>query len=172
MESIFMDEELSRYNLDGKWNDYIGVQKEVLDVLRVEKGFTYGEIINKQTGMCIRINAKGIKETLGPGKRFQALPKRLKQYKIATLVHLRSIIENAELIMDKVPNYHYKNQDTFAYFESQMEINQELVSVRITVKKKISSNWFWMHNINEMKKVPNYSTHLLDGIKRDSELLS
>ena len=39
MISIHVDEELGRYNLDGKWNDYIGVQKEVLRVLREQKYF-------------------------------------------------------------------------------------------------------------------------------------
>ena len=38
MESISMAKELSLYNLEGKWNDYIGGQKEVLRVLR-EIGF-------------------------------------------------------------------------------------------------------------------------------------
>lgn len=33
MESINMKQELSIYNLEGKWNDYIGIQKEVLRVL-------------------------------------------------------------------------------------------------------------------------------------------
>lgn len=36
MENISMEKELSLYNLDGKWNDYTGVQKEVLQVLRKE----------------------------------------------------------------------------------------------------------------------------------------
>lgn len=78
MEKICMNEELMRYNLTGKWNDYIGVQKEVLNVLRKEDFFTESEVINVQTGMLIKINAKGIKETIGPGMRFQALPKKLK----------------------------------------------------------------------------------------------
>lgn len=76
MEKICMNEELMRYNLTGKWNDYIGVQKEVLNVLRKEDFFTESEVINVQTGMLIKINAKGIKETIGPGMRFQALPKK------------------------------------------------------------------------------------------------
>ncbi|MBO5336185.1 MAG: hypothetical protein J6A94_03530 [Lachnospiraceae bacterium] len=100
MESISMEKELSRYNLEGKWNDYVGIQKEVLRVLRQEGFFMDNEIINKKTGMLIKINTKGIKETLGTGKRFQALPKKLKQYKIATLLHLKQIIENAELLAD------------------------------------------------------------------------
>ena len=85
MESISTKQELSMYHLEGKWNDYVGVQKEVLRVLRKEGFFNDNEVINKRTGMHIKINTKGIKETLGTGKRFQALPKILKQYKIATL---------------------------------------------------------------------------------------
>ena len=70
MESVCKKDELLRYNLEGKWNDYIGVQKEVLKVLRKENFFTDDKVINHQTGMVIKINAKGIKETIGPGKRF------------------------------------------------------------------------------------------------------
>lgn len=117
MKNICMEEEMAFYNLDKKWNDYVGVQKEVLKALRSVNYFENGEVTNKATGMDIKINAKGIKETLGSGNRFQALPKRMKQYKIAT-------------------------------------------------------NWFWIHHIDEHKKVPNYSTHPKDGIKRDSELLT
>lgn len=59
----------------------------------------------------------------------------------------------------------------FAYFYNEILIDEEVIRIRISVKKKIGSNWFWIHNIDENKKVPNYSTHLKDGIKRDSELL-
>lgn len=85
MEKICMQDELLHYNLEGKWNDYIGVQKEVMNVLKEGDFFVDSEVTNKQTGMIIKINAKGIKETIGPGMRFQALPKKLKQLKIATL---------------------------------------------------------------------------------------
>lgn len=109
--------------------------------------------------MLIKINTKGIKETLGTGKRFQALPKKLKQYKIATLLHLKQIIENAELLADYVENKHEKNGYMFAYFANEILLDDKVVSIRISVKKKISSNWFWIHNIDENKKVLNYSTH-------------
>ncbi len=171
MKNICMQEELFRYNLEGKWNDYIGVQKEVLNVLRKEKYFT-DDVINMKTGMRIRINAKGIKETTGSGKRFQSLPKLLKQYKVVTLRYLKEIIENAELIADDVKNIDQKNGYTFAYLKNEILIDGKELTVRITVKKKISSNWFWIHNIDENKKVPNYSTHPEDEIKRDSELLN
>ena len=109
MESISTKQELSIYHLEGKWNDYVGVQKEVLKVLRKEGYFSENEVINKKTGMRIKINTKGIKETLGTGKRFQSLPKILKQYKIVTLRYLRQIIEDAELIADNIENIHEEN---------------------------------------------------------------
>lgn len=37
---LHLDEELQKYNLEGKWNDYIAVQKEVLRVLRAENFLT------------------------------------------------------------------------------------------------------------------------------------
>ncbi|MBE5851797.1 MAG: hypothetical protein E7299_02405 [Lachnospiraceae bacterium] len=159
MESINMVEELSRYNLEEKWNDYIGVQKEVLKVLRKEAFFANNDIINRKTGIHIMINAKGIKETVGAGKRFQALPKTLKKYKIATLRHLKKIIESAELIADNIENYHDVSGDTYAYLRNELIIDGEVVSIRISIRKKVTSNWFWIHNIDEKKKVPNYSTH-------------
>ncbi|MBE5881643.1 MAG: hypothetical protein E7289_05010 [Lachnospiraceae bacterium] len=159
MKKICMAEELARYNLDGKWNDYVGVQKEVLRVLRKEEFFTKEEIINRKTGISVKINAKGIKETLGTGKRFQMLPKTLKKYKIATIKSLKWIIENAELIKDDVENIHEKNGYNFAYFRGELVIDDSVLKVRITVKKKIGVNWFWIHNIDQKEKVPNYSTH-------------
>lgn len=153
MEKICMNEELMRYNLTGKWNDYIGVQKEVLNVLRKEDFFTESEVINVQTGMLIKINAKGIKETIGPGMRFQALPKKLKQLKIATIHKIKWIVRNAELIKDDVPDYHHEEGYTFAYLMAKIMIDGKVVSIRITVKKKIAVNWFWIHNIDELKSL-------------------
>jgi len=159
MISISMEKELSLYNLEGKWNDYIGVQKEVLKVLREESFFEEKEVKNAATGMHIIINAKGIKETLGTGNRYKILPKKLKQYKVATIRYLKMIIENAILMEDNVENVHEKNGYMFAYFYNDILIDEEIVRIRISVKKKIGSNWFWIHNIDENKKVPNYSTH-------------
>ena len=39
---------------------------------------------DQESGMEIRITAKGIRETLGNGNRFQTLPKKLKIKKVAT----------------------------------------------------------------------------------------
>ena len=58
---INLYEEIATYNLDGKWNDYIGVQKCVITVLKDEGFFEGNEIANEESGIIIRITAKGIK---------------------------------------------------------------------------------------------------------------
>lgn len=88
-------------NLEGKWNDYIGVQKEVPDVLSGEHS-------------------------------------------------LKKIVENAELVEDNMPDYHHKDGYTFAYLVAKIMIDEDVVNIRITVKKKIAVNWFWIHNIDEL----------------------
>ena len=162
MESICMAKELSLYNLEGKWNDYIGVQKEVIRVLREIGFFSEKEVCNRETGISILINAKGIKETLGAGLRFQALPKKLKQYKVTTLRYLKRIIENAELIADEVDNFHEENGFLFAYFKSEILIDGKKILIRIAVKKRVSSNWFWIHHVDENEK----SSKLLDPARK------
>lgn len=162
MEYICTENELSLYNLEGKWNDYIGVQKAVLQVLREEGVFTNNEVVNEKTGMHIKINTKGIKETIGSGKRFQALPKKLKQYKIATIRYLKQIIEGADLLSDNIENFHEQNGYLFAYLSNEVMIDGKVISIRISIKKRVSSNWFWIHNIDENKKVLNNSTHSVE----------
>lgn len=65
--------EIASFGVEKKMNDYIGVQKVVLPEL--EKQDFFREIVNEETGMVIEITRKGVKETLGSGKRFQSLPK-------------------------------------------------------------------------------------------------
>jgi len=160
MVKINKEHELSRFNLNQKWNDFIAVQKEVISSLKQEGYFDNTNVINKNTGMIIRVTTKGIKETLGAGKRFQSLPKIIKENKIATIRSLKWIIEDAELIADDVENIHNENGYKFAYFSSRILIDEELYYVRISVKKKIASNIFWIHNIDERK-----SSELLDPSK-------
>lgn len=158
MVSINTEEELSLYNLEGKWNDYIGVQKEVLKVLKNNSFFVKNIVLNQKTDLGIKINPKGIKETLGAGKRFQKLPKRFKMYKVATLSKLKQIIQTAEVLEDEVPNYHVNGMYTFAYLKNEIIIDGEVVVIRISIMKRVDSNWFWIHHIDEKKKVLNYST--------------
>lgn len=149
MISINTAEEISLYDLEGKWNDYIGVQKEVLKVLREEEYFTESNITNIQSNMCVRITTKGIRETLGNGNRFKALPKKLKVLKVATIRSLPKLIETGTLIADNVRNIHENEGFKFAYIVNELQIDDELVKIRIAIKKKVTTNYFWIHNIDE-----------------------
>ncbi len=152
MISINTKDELSLYNLEGKWNDFIAVQKEVISVLKAEMYFNDNIVNNINSGLNIKINPKGIKETIGAGKRFQRLPRKLKEYKISTLRYLKRIIKTAELLVDDVPNYHVEGIYSFAYLKNEIIIDGEMVDVRISVMKRIDCNWFWIHHIDEKGK--------------------
>ena len=130
-------------------NDYIGVQKSVLPILESE-GF-FGEATNEETGMVIDITKKGIKETLGSGKRFQTLPRKLKELKLATIRSLPDMIRKAHLVEDNVANSHGKSP-SYAYFTVDTDINGVPFTVRIDVKKTSAKNKFWLHNIDITEK--------------------
>ena len=149
---INYNEELEKYDLDGKWNDYIAVQKEVLRVLRADEFFNNNVITNKETGMQITISPKDIRETLGNGNKFQRLPKDLKEYKVVTINGLKEIIVNAWLEEDNVANIHIGREDKFAYFRNIVIIDNKKVLIRISVKKKVGSNHFHIHHIDINKK--------------------
>lgn len=149
-----VQEEISSFGLEGKMNDYIGVQKSVLNILEQEKFFT--EVINEESGMIIEITKKSIKETLGNGKRFQNLTRGLKELKIATLRSLPKLIRIAHLKQYEVPNFH-GNAARYAYFIVEAQINALDVSIRIDVKKTSAKNKFWLHMIDLNEKKPNYS---------------
>ena len=145
-------EEIASYDVGKKWNDYVGLQKRVIDTLREEGFFENNVVENVESGMRIRITAKGIKETLGAGKRFQSLPKTLKELKIATLRFLPEIIKQGKILEDNVENIHKKEDYLFAYILSNIVIDNEEYRVRVSVKKKVASNLFWIHHIDYMKK--------------------
>lgn len=147
--NVDLDEELKKYNIENKLNDYIAVQKAVVNHLK-ETGFfdKNSTVVNEETGMQIRINPRGIKETLANGKRFQSLPRELKKLKIATIEQLPEIIKRGELIEDNIENTHGENS-LYAYFETPVEINggNYKVRVRVNIRKTIETNKFWIHNV-------------------------
>ena len=149
---IKLCEELASYDVDKKWNDYIGLQKSIIDTLRSEGFFENNVVENMESGMLVRITTKGIKETLGAGKRFQSLPKVLKELKIATLRYLPEIIKKGIILEDNVENKHKTEEYLFAYIMSNVVIDNEEYRVRISIKKKVASNLFWIHHIDYMKK--------------------
>jgi len=151
--TISLQEELTTYNLEGKWNDYIGVQKCVIGTLKEEGFFKNNVVVNEKSGMPVRISTKGIKETLGKGKRFQNLPKVLKQLKIATLRYLPQVIEEGCMLADDVPNVHGESA-LYAYIMSDVFIDGARYGIRVAVRKRIGDNIFWIHNIDCNEKSP------------------
>ena len=151
-ENIEVEKELQYYELDGKWNDYIGLQKKVVSVLREDHFFEQKPVINIETGMEVRITAKGIRETLGSGNRFQTLPKKLKINKVVTIRSLPELIRSGYIIADNVENSHSENGYRYAYIGNSILLDGKETNVRIAVKKKTGVNHFWIHNIDEYKK--------------------
>lgn len=145
--NVNLDEEIKKYNIENKLNDYIAVQKAVVNHLK-ETGFfdKNSTVVNEETGMQIRINHRGIKETLANGKRFQSLPRELKKLKIATIEQLPEIIKRGKLIEDNIENTHGENS-LYAYFETPVEINGGNYKVRVNIRKTIETNKFWIHNV-------------------------
>ena len=133
---LHLDAELQRYNLEGKWNDYIAVQKEVLRVLKDEKFFDDNIVVHKDSGMVIKVTPKGIKETFGNGKHFSHTSKCTKQFKVATISHIKGIISSATLISNDVISYHPNDTSTYAYMENQFLIDNIPLLIRITIKRK------------------------------------
>ena len=56
------------------------------------------------------------------------------------------------MIEDEVDNIHVEDGYKFAYIGNEVEIDGNPVKVRVSIKKKLNSNQFWIHNIDENKK--------------------
>lgn len=147
--NINIDEEVKSFNVEDKLNDYIAVQKQVIPIL--EKENFYGCVKNENTGMEIDIGKKGIKETLGSGKRFQSLPRKLKMLKIATIRKLPILVKRAKLIEDDVIDVHGRDS-RFAYLGIDVDINGVLHRITIDIKKTREKNKFWIHGVRITEK--------------------
>lgn len=139
-------------------NDYVGVQKAVLNTLEKEGYFSNENnfVVNQDSGMEIEITKKGIKETLGKGKRFEKLPREFKELKLETIRYLPTLIQNATLKEYNVPNYHNsKSSVTFAYPTKDVNFRSEqganIYEVTIVVKQSEEKNKFWIHEIRATK---------------------
>lgn len=144
--NIDVETELKLFGVETKFNDYIGMQKAILNILRNENFFDNNVVVNIDTGMIISITAKGIKETLGSGMRFQNLPRDLKRLKVATIHFLPQIIKYGKLIEDEVENIHGDNC-RFAYFVTPVKMNEEEMYIKVSVRKSLQTNKFWIHNV-------------------------
>ena len=148
---IDIQKEILNFGEEQKMNDYVGLQKTIIPILEKE-GF-FKEVINEETGMIIEITKKGIKETLGSGRRFQKLTRKLKELKIAIIKSLPELISKAHLLHDNVINFH-GDSPRYAYFVLEAELNGLSVSIRIDVKKTSAKNKFWLHMIDINEKNP------------------
>ena len=146
--SVDVDEELESYG-ERNLNDYIAVQKAVIPVLREEGFFDEDkkEIKNNKSEKVIVITPKAIKETLGKGKRFQTLPRELKELKVATIRSLPDIIKEGTLQTENEDNYHDEDLERFDYYSTPIDVNGVDAVVRFAVKKGLKDK-FWIHHID------------------------
>ncbi|MGN0527905.1 MAG: hypothetical protein ACI4IE_02140 [Eubacterium sp.] len=153
------DENFDRNVIDSfgiaKINDYRHVQIQVFNTL-VNEGFFDEKasriVTNANSGMKVEINESGIEEAFDP-KNYGNRGKRLKILKLASIRHVPDIIENGTLTFDNEKNYHNDNSNVkYAYIEGQTILNGKPVTIRITVRKSLQKNKFWVHNIYTNEK--------------------
>ena len=130
-------------------NDYVHVQKQVLSTLNAEnffddEGGKSKTVINKDSGMVIVINKKGIKETFNNKNYFNYS----RNLKLASIRKIPELIENGKLILDDEKNYHRNNSSIkYAYIVCETKINGKNANIKITVRKSPQNNKFWVHHI-------------------------
>lgn len=133
-------------------SDDVHVQKQVLSTLNAEnffddEGGKSKTVINKDSGMVIVINKKGIKETFN-NKNYFNYSRNLKLAKLASIRKIPELIENGKLILDDEKNYHRNNSSIkYAYIVCETKINGKNANIKITVRKSPQNNKFWVHHI-------------------------
>lgn len=101
---INSNEKLDKYgipNTANALNDYVSVQKRVIDTLNNENFFNQNNkniVVNADTDIVVTITKDGIRETLSSGKRFFLLPRKIKTAKIAVVDSLPDMIRYAEVV--------------------------------------------------------------------------
>ena len=157
--NIDINDELSKLNVKSV-NDYVGTQKAVLKKLNSEGFFTENNKrndTNKESGIVVKTDVKSIEEMFSTGKRFQTLPRELKNLKLASIGSIPNIIKNGTLIGESVAPYHNKQKKQgnvrFAYIESPITINGKTYYAVVGAKHTQSGYHAWTLEIrNESKK--------------------
>ena len=151
-------------------NDYVGVQKSVINTLENE-GFFNGVrniTTNRAGNMVVEITRDGIRETLGPDNRFSSLPRALKELKLATIRSLPEIIAAAEVTTDSAPNFHSDNSKVkYAYLKTPVTIDGVPYEVTVTVRRSPQKNKFWVHEVRAEKKKQDLSSS--GGVSQQQE---
>lgn len=73
--------------------------------------------------------------------------------KVATIRYLPALICDGIVTEIDEANSHDAEGYRYAYISNEILIDGSVVGVRISIKKKVDSNHFWIHNIDEYKKL-------------------
>lgn len=165
----FVDDTISSFGIN-KIGDYIHVQDRVFNTLLDEGFFADEETrsrtdINEETGMVIETNKSGIDETFclenyGRTGRFNKL------IKLATIRELPNAIKYGRLIEDDVKNEHGKNRKTkYAYFEYDTQIDGIDITIKLTIRKSMQKNKFYVHSFQTIKNASGSPADTDSGVK-------
>lgn len=153
-----------------KINDFIHVQKQVVQTLKDEGFFTDESgtsttVTNADSGMQVEIGVKSIKETLNDSN-YSYVGRELKIAKLATIRSIPSLIESGILSDDDVANHHKNNSTVkFAYIKSQITLNGKPAIITVAIKKSQQKNKFWVHTIDIKKDTGSHPAGTSKGSK-------
>jgi len=151
-----------------KVNDYVHVQKQVIQTLTNEGFFDKNIVKVIENNMVVEITKDGIKETLGPGKRYQSLPRLFKKLKLTTLRDLPIIIANSKILEDNVSDIHNDNSNLkYTYLENKVLVDDVEYNVTIAIRKSPQKNKFWVHEVRINKKEQSLSSSS-ENLKQES----
>ena len=169
---INSNEKLDKYgipNTANALNDYVSVQKRVIDTLNNENFFNQNNkniVVNADTDIVVTITKDGIRETLSSGKRFFLLPRKIKTAKIAVVDSLPDMIRYAEVVNENEKNYHSKEGSPFLVLSHPAIVDGKNYNVEIKIKKTPVENKFYIHNMTLQNKNETVSLNTKDKIPR------
>ena len=169
---INSNEKLDKYgipNTANALNDYVNVQKRVIDTLNNENFFNQNNkniVVNADTNIVVSITKNGIRETLSTEKRYFSLPRKIKTAKIAVIDSLPDMIRYAEVVNENEKNYHSKEGSSFLVLSHPAIVDGENYNVEIKIKKTPVENKFYIHNMTLQNKNETVSLNTKDKKSR------
>lgn len=146
--------ELSYYfGNDIRLNNISYTQSKVKNKLKQNNFFNTNNrniSVNADTSVVVEISPDGIDETLSYGNKFQTIPRKVKEAKIATIRSLPEMIKYAEVKEQNQKNYH-GNKSKFLVLTHPAIVDGIAYEVEIKVKKT-SKNKFYIHNLTLIKE--------------------
>ena len=169
LSQTFVDNTLNSFGIESLGN-YEQVQEQVFDTLMNEGFFTDTDLrnrldVNEETGMAIETNKSGIDETFCY-ENYAVLGRFKKIVKLATIRELPNAIKYGQLIEDDVRNVHGSNKGTkYAYLKYDTQVDGIDVTLKITVRKSLQKNKFWVHSFEAIKNVSGTPADTNEGVK-------